>query len=188
MLPWRLATQALDSTVTYLNTIEFRTGCRARQPRTAQDTDVLRALLVGNGMLQHLSEARIPSVLGGRRPKRTHGKSNCWCTCADLRWPASWLDLASSGRFRPSAFSMYTLSYLDLKRQVGAIRTDNLCGVASASSFLQHSSDRQERMRPSSTAGRLPVWRVFPSRAQAVRHVVPRACSCRRAISNRTSS
>jgi hypothetical protein len=36
MLPWRLATQALDSTVTFLNTTDCQTGRRARQPRPAQ--------------------------------------------------------------------------------------------------------------------------------------------------------
>ena len=36
MLPWRPATQALDSTVTFLNTTDCRTGRRARQPRPAQ--------------------------------------------------------------------------------------------------------------------------------------------------------
>ena len=36
MLPWRLATQALDSTVTFLNTTDCRTGRRARQSRPAQ--------------------------------------------------------------------------------------------------------------------------------------------------------
>jgi len=36
MLPWRLATQALDLTVTFLNTTNCRTGRRARQPRTAR--------------------------------------------------------------------------------------------------------------------------------------------------------
>jgi len=63
MLPWRLATQALDSTVIFLNTTDCRTGRRARQPRPAQIPTSWRfagVLPAAREESQRLSEADFP--------------------------------------------------------------------------------------------------------------------------------
>jgi hypothetical protein len=65
MLPWRPATQALDSTVTFLNTTDCRTGRRARQPRTAQ----IPISLALCWCIAHRSK-EIPAIVGGRLPTR----------------------------------------------------------------------------------------------------------------------
>ena len=71
MLPWRLATQALDSTVTFLNTTDCRTGRRARQPRAAQIlTSWALCWCIGR------RSGGIPAIVGGRLPRtRLRGNS-----------------------------------------------------------------------------------------------------------------
>ena len=64
MLPWRPATQALDSTITFLNTIDCRTRRRARQPRTAQmPTSCALCWCIAR------RSGGIPAIVGGRLPR-----------------------------------------------------------------------------------------------------------------------
>ncbi len=63
MLPWRRAKQARDSTVTFLNTTDCRTGRRARQPRPAQ---ILTSLALFWCIAHRLGG--IPAFVGGRLP------------------------------------------------------------------------------------------------------------------------
>jgi hypothetical protein len=63
MLPWRPATQALDSTITFLNTIDCRTRRRARQPRTAQmPTSCTLCWCIAR------RSGGIPAIVAGRLP------------------------------------------------------------------------------------------------------------------------
>jgi hypothetical protein len=79
MLPWRLATQALDSTVTFLNTTDCRTGRRARQPRPAQiPTSWALCWCIAR------RSGGISAIVSGRLP-RTRLRDNC----VSDPWPAA---------------------------------------------------------------------------------------------------
>jgi len=78
MLPWRLATQALDSTVTFLNTTDCRTGRRARQSRPAQiPTSWALCWWIGR------RSGGIPAIVGGRLRRRRLRGSIQGCGLAD---------------------------------------------------------------------------------------------------------
>jgi hypothetical protein len=63
MLPWRPATQALDSTVTFLNTTDYWATRRARQPRPAQiPTSWALCWCIAR------RSGGIPGIVGGRLP------------------------------------------------------------------------------------------------------------------------
>jgi len=64
VLPWRPAKQALDSTVTFLNTTDCRTRRRARQPRPAQiPTSWVLCWCIAR------RSGGIPAIVRGRLPR-----------------------------------------------------------------------------------------------------------------------
>jgi len=90
MLPWRPATQALDSTITFLNTIDCRTRRRARQPRTAQmPTSCALCWCIAR------RSGGIPAIVGGRLPRSG--------LLDNFRGqPLSWVDVQGVGIHAPN--------------------------------------------------------------------------------------